>query len=38
MGAQIKVPPELSLSELNANLERIGEELGVDIEVGPLGK
>jgi len=34
MAAQIKVPTELSLSELNENLELIGHELGVDIEVG----
>ena len=35
MHAQIKAPPRLPLTELSANLERIGEELGVDIEVGP---
>jgi glycine cleavage system regulatory protein len=35
MVAQIKVPPELPLAELNSNLEVIGEELGVDIEAGP---
>jgi glycine cleavage system regulatory protein len=34
MEARIKVPPQLSLADLNANLQRIGEELGVDIEVG----
>ncbi len=35
MEARIKVPPRLSLEELNANLQGIGEELGVDIEVSP---
>lgn len=35
MQAQIKVPPALTLAELRGNLERIGEGLGVDIEVGP---
>jgi glycine cleavage system regulatory protein len=35
MEAQINVPPGLPLSQLQANLERIGEELGVDIEVRP---
>jgi glycine cleavage system regulatory protein len=35
MRAQIKVPPHLPLAELTANLTRIGEELGVDIEVQP---
>ena len=35
MQAQIKVPPRLPLAELDANLERIGDELGVDIEVHP---
>jgi glycine cleavage system regulatory protein len=35
MEARIKVPPQLSLADLTANLQRIGEELGVDIEVGP---
>lgn len=33
LAAQIKVPPDLSLSELNENLELIGHELGVDIEI-----
>ncbi|MCY2995538.1 MAG: glycine cleavage system protein R [Planctomycetota bacterium] len=33
MQAQIKVPPGLPLTELGANLDRIGDELGVDIEV-----
>ena len=35
MQAQIKVPPTLSLADLKASLERIGDELGVDIGVGP---
>lgn len=35
MVAQIKVPPELPLPELNANLDHIGEDLGVDIDVRP---
>ena len=35
MAARIKVPAGLSLSDLNANLDRIGEEHGVDIEVRP---
>jgi glycine cleavage system regulatory protein len=35
MRAQIKAPPGASLSELSANLQRIGDELGVDIEVSP---
>jgi len=34
MEAQIKVPRRLSHAELNANLSRIGEELGVDVEIG----
>ena len=33
MEAQIKVPPRLTLAELQGNLARIGDELGVDIEV-----
>jgi len=36
MTAQIKVPPGVSLSELAENLELIGHELGVDIEVAPI--
>ena len=35
MKAQIKVPPQLSLDQLHASLDRIGEEHGVDIEVTP---
>ena len=35
MKARIKVPPQLSLADLDANLQGIGEELGVDIEVIP---
>jgi glycine cleavage system regulatory protein len=35
MRAQIKVPPCLPLAELAANLERIGDALGVDIAVHP---
>jgi glycine cleavage system regulatory protein len=35
MQARIKVPPRLPLAELQANLERIGDELGVDIAVSP---
>ena len=35
MEARLKVPPQLSLEDLDANLQRIGEELGVDIEVSP---
>jgi glycine cleavage system transcriptional repressor len=35
MQTQIKVPPRLPLADLKESLERIGEELGVDIEVGP---
>jgi glycine cleavage system regulatory protein len=33
MEAQIKVPAELPLAELNANLRRIGDQLGVDVQV-----
>lgn len=33
MEAQIKVPRGLSVAELNTNLSRIGEDLGVDIEI-----
>ena len=29
----VQEPPELPLAELNANLERIGDDLGVDVEV-----
>jgi glycine cleavage system regulatory protein len=36
MDAQIRIPPGLSLPELDANLQRIGEELGVDIDVRPI--
>jgi glycine cleavage system transcriptional repressor len=35
MQARIMLPPGRSLTELRTNLERIGEELGVDIEVQP---
>lgn len=35
MVAQIKVPRELPLPELNANLDRIGDDLGVDIDIRP---
>jgi glycine cleavage system regulatory protein len=35
MQAQIKVPPGLALAELRRNLDRIGDELGVDIAVEP---
>jgi glycine cleavage system regulatory protein len=34
MEAQIKVPAGVSVAELRTNLAHIGEELGVDIEVG----
>jgi glycine cleavage system regulatory protein len=37
MDAQIKVPPEISLDDLRANLEHIGDELGVDITVSTEG-
>lgn len=33
MEAQINVPPGLTVTELRGNLDRIGDELGVDIEV-----
>jgi glycine cleavage system regulatory protein len=33
MEARIRVPEGLAATDLSANLERIGEELGVDIEV-----
>jgi glycine cleavage system regulatory protein len=33
MEAQIKAPARLTLADLQENLERIGDELGVDIEV-----
>jgi glycine cleavage system regulatory protein len=35
MEAQIRTPGELPLSELDANLQRIAEDLGVDIELSP---
>lgn len=38
MEAQIKVPPQLSLDQLHASLDRIGEDHGVDIEVAPCGE
>lgn len=37
MEAQIKVPARLEVADLQGNLDRIGEELGVDIEVRPCG-
>ena len=33
MDAVIKVPPELSLAELDQSLQQIGESLGVDIDI-----
>jgi glycine cleavage system regulatory protein len=33
MEAQLKVPAELPLAELNANLDRIGDDLGVDVHM-----
>jgi glycine cleavage system regulatory protein len=33
MDAIIKVPPELSLAELDSSLQHIAESLGVDIDV-----
>ncbi len=38
MEAQIKVPAQLTLAELRGNLDRIGDELGVDIEVHSSGQ
>ena len=38
MQAQIKIPPVVSLHELDTNLQRITEELGVDIHVRPRRK
>ena len=35
MQAQLKIPPAVSLPELDTNLQRIAEELGVDIHVRP---
>ena len=35
MTCQIKVPPESVVGELQGNLERIGDELGVDISLSP---
>jgi glycine cleavage system regulatory protein len=35
MDALIKVPPQQSPADLSTNLRRIGEELGVDIEICP---
>ena len=35
MAAQIKVPPGLPPTELNASLQRIAEELGVNLSVEP---
>jgi len=37
MEAQIKVPAAVSVSDLRASLAHIGEELGVDIDLGPVG-
>lgn len=37
MEAQIKVPARLTLADLRGNLDRIADELGVDIEVRPCG-
>jgi glycine cleavage system regulatory protein len=33
MEAQIRIPPGIQLEELSANLERIGDELGVDVDL-----
>ncbi len=38
MEAQIQVPSRLPLTELQGNLNRIGDELGVDIEVHACGQ
>lgn len=35
MRAQLKAPPGVSLAELSGNLQNIGDELGVDIEIEP---
>jgi glycine cleavage system regulatory protein len=35
MEARIKVPPQVALDDLQANLRAIGEDMGVDIEVQP---
>jgi glycine cleavage system transcriptional repressor len=35
MEAQIDVPPSLTVDELREHLQRIGDQLGVDIEVAP---
>ena len=35
MQAEIKIPPAVSLPELETKLQQIGEELGVDIQVRP---
>ena len=35
MHAQIAIPPDFTHSELEANLKRIAEELGVDIDLTP---
>jgi len=37
MEAQVRVPARLTLAELQGNLNRIGDELGVDIEVHASG-
>jgi glycine cleavage system regulatory protein len=37
MTAKLKVPAETAASELLANLERVGDDLGVDIELNPCG-
>lgn len=37
MEAWINVPPRLALADLQANLTRIGDELGTDIELAPSG-
>ena len=36
MKARIKVPSGISLDALTADLQRIGDELGVDIELTPM--
>jgi glycine cleavage system regulatory protein len=35
MEARIDVPPSVSIADLKSQLSRIGEELGVDIELAP---
>lgn len=38
MSAIVVVPPDLTSSEIRRNLERVGDELNVNVELSPLGE